>query len=140
MKEAKSKPVLNPVLLKARILYDGGYYAAAFQTLSKNENILSKNSALALEFKYRMGRVHQAQKSYPEAISYLKSTLQQGELNHTYFAASAALQLGLIYEADNQQKAALYYFNRCLQINPPDYKTSLHQKAKSGVERVSINK
>jgi hypothetical protein len=134
LKEAKSLVVPNPILLKARILFDGGYFATAQQVLIKNEYTLEKNKATAGEFNYRMGRVLQLLKNLPDAIDYFKATLQNTDKT-SFFAANAALQLGLMYEEQKQMKTAHYYYQWCLNLDPIEYKNSIHQKAKSGLLR-----
>ena len=48
----------------------------------------------------------------------------------------SALQIGLIYEKENNFKQAKYYFNQCLSISGFDYERGIHQKAKAGLARV----
>jgi hypothetical protein len=136
-KEAQSNKIPNVSLLKARILYDGGYYSKSQQTLIKNAHNLQEVSSTQLEFNYRMARVLQALKNYPDAINYFKITLNLGAKTHEYFSASAALQLGFIFEDQKQKQNAKYYFEKCLNMNPTEYKNSIHQKAKSGLQRLS---
>jgi len=68
-------------------------------------------------------------------LSYNK-TLENGKNNVAYFACSAALNLGLIYEIKKDKAAASKYFGICLNLNPSDYKNSLHQKAEAGLSRI----
>jgi tetratricopeptide (TPR) repeat protein len=135
LREAKSNVNPNAILLKARILFDGGYFSKAQSVLIKNEILLSTLPSHKVEFEYRMGRIFQALKNYPEAINYLKNAINIGG-KENYFAANSALQLGYIYEEIKQNKNAAVYYKKCLNINPPEYKESLHQKAKSGLQRV----
>jgi hypothetical protein len=135
-KEAKSTKTPNSALLKARILYDGGYYSKAEQVLIKNAENLQDQSYTQLEFNYRMARILQSLKNYPDAIYYFKNTLALDPKSKDYFTASASLQLGFIYEDQKQYKSAKYYYEKCLSMDPPEYKNSIHQKAKSGVQRM----
>jgi hypothetical protein len=134
-KEAKAITLPNSLLLKSRILYDGGYYVHAQNVLIKNEYALESNPNTNLEYNYRMGRILQALKNFPEAISFLKLAASNKN-DEDYLVASAALQLGSIYEEIKQYKSAKYYYQKCLDCNPSEYKNSLHQKAKSGLLRV----
>jgi tetratricopeptide (TPR) repeat protein len=77
--------------------------------------------------------------NYLEAIEYLKVALANGG-KENYYAANAALQLGFIYEELKQYKSAEFYYNQCLSQNPPEYKESMHQKAKSGLQRVKLSR
>lgn len=135
-KEAKSTKTPNSVLLKARILSDGGYASKAEQVLIKNAENLQDQLYTQLEFNYRMGRIMQTLKNFPDAILYFKNTLGLDPKNKDYFTASASLQLGFIYEDQRQYKSAKYYYGKCLSMDPPDYKNSIHQKAKSGLQRI----
>lgn len=137
LKEARSNQAPNPILLKARILFDGGYYSRSQSTLIKNAYSLSENADTELEFNYRMGRVLQALKNYPDAIIYFKTTITLGANIDHYYAASASLQLAGIYEEQSQIKNARFYYNKCLELNPSEYKNSIHQKAKSGLQRLN---
>jgi hypothetical protein len=135
-KEAKSTKTPNSALLKARILYDGGYYSKSEQVLIKEAENLQDQSKTQLEFNYRMGRVLQALKNFPDAISYFKNTLALDPKSKDYFTASASLQLGFIYEDQKLYKSAKLYYEKCLSMDPPEYKNSIHQKAKSGLQRI----
>jgi len=135
MQDAKQKAIPNILLLKARLLYDGGYFDRAEKEL-KHATYLSKGSrTISLEYYYRLGRTQQSLKKYYDAIPTLKNTISIGRSDTHYFACNAALQLGLIYEELSNCELSNYYYNQCLSMNPSAYKTSLHQKAKSGKER-----
>lgn len=137
-KEAKAGTVPFSFLLKARLYYDGGYYMQSLDVLLKNDKFPIQNPASRLEYYYRLGRVYQAQTNYTKAIQCLKYVLNYGAASNSYFAASAALQMGLMYESEQKWSSALHFFQKCLDIDADEYKTSLHQKAKSGVQRVEL--
>ena len=44
--------------------------------------------------------------------------------------------MGLIYEATGDLPKARAAFERCLSLEPEEYRTGLHQKAKSGLARL----
>lgn len=136
VKEAKTTKVPNAILLQSRILYDGGYYSRAQSVLIRNAHSLSDDKTTSLEFNYRMARILQSLKNYPDAIEYYKTTIALGQNSSEYCAASAALQMGIIYEEQKQLKAAKNYYALCLKLKPSEYRNSLHQKAKSGLERL----
>jgi tetratricopeptide (TPR) repeat protein len=75
-------------------------------------------------------------KDMDAAIEYYKLTLQAGEPYPYYFAASAALQLGLIYEQQKNPKQARFYFEKCISLKNHQYRNSLSQKAKAGINRL----
>lgn len=135
LQDAKAKITPNIQLLKARLLYDGGYFDRAEKELKNGNYLASSSKSTSLEYFYRLGRTQQSLKNYPEAIITLKNTISLGLKDTRYFACNAALQLGLIYEELSNCELANFYYNQCLSMSPTAYKTSMHQKAKSGKER-----
>ncbi|MBC7884756.1 MAG: tetratricopeptide repeat protein [Saprospiraceae bacterium] len=134
VKEAKAGQIPNDILLRARLLYDGGYY-----TRSQNLLILQSEKFVQAihdgEYYYRLARVTEALKNYHDAIDYYKLTIIKSDPGK-YYACNAALQLGLIYEQQNKYTEAKKYFEKCLDLDPAGYSSSLHQKAKSGLDRI----
>ncbi|MEL6986374.1 MAG: tetratricopeptide repeat protein, partial [Bacteroidota bacterium] len=70
------------------------------------------------------------------ALAAYNTSIQKGKSLPYYFACNAALQSGLIYETQKDYKQATYFFRLCRSMKPEEYKTSLHQKAKSGLQRL----
>ena len=136
-KEAKSKEIPNPDLLIARLLYDGGYYQRAHTHLITKSYLFHTGNADYLEYNYRLGRITQALSNPTDAIQYYGYVINLGSKAKSYFACNAALQIGLIFEGQKKYKKALYYLEKCLDIDPDEYKRSLHQKAESAIERVN---
>ncbi|MCK4360489.1 MAG: hypothetical protein KAV70_01990, partial [Bacteroidales bacterium] len=139
--EAESDEIPNVYLLKARLLFDGGYYQKAIDVLkeeiSKNDLKTAKDS---LEYNYRFGRIYHEWGKVEEAIPYYEITLISGAGFPYYFAANSALQLGLIYENKLEFDKAKYYYKKCLSLKFKEYKTSISQKAKAGLNRVENKK
>lgn len=137
LKESKDKEIPNAILLRVRLLFDGGYYSRAYNLLIQKAYLFEdKNSLESLEFKYRMGRLSQELKNYPDAINYYVQTINEGEEKKSFMACNAALQIGLIFEGQQNHGQAKKYFDLCLDMSPKRYKNSLHQKAKSGNDRI----
>ena len=136
-KEAESGRWPNEVLLKARLLDDGGYYAQALQVLAGRQASSFPDAADRLEYFYRTGRIYDALNRDTEAMTAYQEALRLGESRHEYYGARAALQMGFIYEKRGDKKNALIYFNKVLAMRAHDYKNALDQKAKAGVERCS---
>ena len=135
MEEAKSGHWPNRVLLKARLLDDGGYYTRALQLLDGKQSLSFPDIEDQLEFNYRMGRIYDALDRKPEAINFYRLAMQQGENKKQYYAARAALQMGYIYEGRGEKEKAVVYFKKVLAMKSHDYKNALDQKAKAGIER-----
>lgn len=136
-KEAKSNVIPNMTLLKARLLFDGGYYNRAFELLNSKTVTDFNKQKDRLEFTYRLGRVAHNTGEHDNAIIYYQTTIDTGKNASYYFACNSALQIGRIYEYRKDIPNAKKFFNLCLSINPSEYKNSLHQKAKAGLNRLN---
>jgi tetratricopeptide (TPR) repeat protein len=53
-----------------------------------------------------------------------------------YYAANAALKLGELYEMQNNFDKAIEAYENCLEMKPDNYRISIHQKAKAGLNRL----
>ena len=135
LKDAKSGVWPNAILLKARLLSDGGYFQEALALLN-NKNLNSfVLEGEKLEYQYRLGRINDDLKKDEQAIVYYNSAINLGITSKEYYAARAALQIGEIYEREGKKKLAIPYFEKCLSLKDHEYKNSLDQKAKAGLQR-----
>jgi len=134
--EAKQKSIPHKELLKARLLYDGAYYSKAKEVLEgiKVKSLIKEENKI--EYYYRLGRVYHDNKEQDLAIEYYQKTLSIGSSSPLYFACNASLQLGLLFEEDGNYDLATFYFNKCLDLEPAQYRTGIHQKAKTGLNRI----
>ncbi len=137
-KLAKSGNIPNIELLKARLLFDGGYYKEANEILIAiidNEIPLEEK----VEKNYRLGRIAHQMNNSKGAKKYYDITIETGSELKVYFAANAALKLGNIYEVEKDTTNAEYYYNVCLDLDFNEYRNSIRVKAKQGLKRVSEN-
>jgi tetratricopeptide (TPR) repeat protein len=125
----------NRLLLKARLLNDGGYHHEALQLLEGRSIRDFAAPEDKLEFTYWLGRIYDDSGRKQDAITAYLTTLQAGSQSSRYFAARAALQIGYIYESQGQKSNAIVYFKKCISLKNHDYKNSLDQKAKAGISR-----
>ena len=135
MAEALDVPIPNKCLLSARLLYDGGYYHQADSVLS-HTSCLYRNDREKLERSYRQGRIAQALEKDDEALRYYEQTILLGQDENYYFAANAALQSGRIYEKNGDHGNAESSYHVCLEMKYDEYKNSISQKAKAGLNRI----
>lgn len=132
LRDAESGELPNLCLLKARLLYDGGYFAQADSTLNRLDCGLTTERDKT-EFPYRRGRISHALNDIDAALSWYEKTIETGGRQPYYFASNAALQIGAIYESLGDYSLAEDYYRQCLQMPGKEYKTSLNQKAKAGL-------
>jgi hypothetical protein len=137
LNEAKSNTVPNLILLKARLLSDGGYYQKAIDILiEKKPSDFCISTKDYLEYTYRLGRIYDEWGFSTKAIPFYELTIKNGSELSYYFAANSALHLGLIYENNNDKTKAKYYYELCSTMKNTEYKTSISQKAKAGLNRI----
>ena len=125
----------NALLLKSRLLSDGGYQTEAFNLLAGKTSNDFTIEADKTEFSYRLARICDLNGQDDLALKYYKSTMDRGANQPEYFAARAALQSGLIYESKGQFGKALVFYQLCIDMKDHAFKNSLDQKAKSGIQR-----
>ncbi|QQS28197.1 MAG: tetratricopeptide repeat protein [Sphingobacteriales bacterium] len=136
LKSAESNEVPDINLLKARLLFDGGYYQKALQTLQNF--LLQSYSALPLqlEYTYRKARIFDGLKQYDNAIAFYSQTILLSKDSPYYFAPKSCLELGKLYEqSGNKQNAALYY-RKAMEYKNHEYQNSIEQQAKAGLNRL----
>ncbi len=132
--QSKQRPFIQ--LLKARLLFDGGYYSQSMEELSsiKTENL--HHPLCQLEYYYRLARNYEKQGSFTKAMFLFNKVIIDGSTVANYYAANAALNAGNVCEQLNNKKQAQLYYKKCLSLSPTQYKESIHQKAKIGLERI----
>jgi len=136
--EANSGDIPHPMLLKGRLLFDGGYYRQALAYLLSKQIYFEDRGRFKQEFLYRLGRIYYKLNEELEAIDNFKSCLALQKNNNSFFSCNSALQLGLIYEELADYDRAKVYFTLCKKIKSNIYKEQLHKKAKAGLERISV--
>lgn len=135
--EAVRGELPNISLLKARLLFDGGYYNESLLELTDRCSVSQISSSTGLiEYYYRLGRIFQMKGDESNAIKNFNATLVTGRVSEAWFPAAAAFQLGCIYEKNNDWNKAEKYYRECLTMNNREYRNSLRQKSKIGIERI----
>lgn len=135
-RDAKTGAFPNMLLLKARVLNDGGYNNEALLALAgKSSNDFTAIEE-KLEFVYRLGRIYDDMGKYDDAIKAYNITINLGQNRTEYYAARSALQIALIYEKLGKKDQAISYYQKCLDMDDHEYKGSIDQKAKAGMARV----
>jgi len=134
-KEALEVKIPNVVLIKTRLLFDGGYNERARQLLVAADTTNYSGDEI-LERLYRLGRIEHKSNNYEAAKKYYIKTIEQGKNSSRYFAGNAALQMGNIFEMENNYPMALKYYQICRNLDFDEYETSIKDKAKQGIKRI----
>ena len=138
--EAESGRWPNRLLLRARLLNDGGYHREALAELQGLSTNHFRDIAEKLEFAYRAGRIYDDLQNDSLALAYYAEAVRLGETRQEYYAARAALQTAFLFEKAGDCKSAVAWFRRCIQMNPSEYKNSLDQRSKAGLARCEAGK
>ncbi len=136
MSETRSANLPNPELLKARLLFDGGYYAKASEIMKETKKDKFPIQEL-VEYTYRYARIQHKSGNLSKAKALYHDAYKQGRDLPNYFAANSMLNLGNIYEQEGNNQQALVCYRICLQLDFKEYRNSIQQKAKAGLNRLS---
>jgi tetratricopeptide (TPR) repeat protein len=137
--EAVSGVLPNIVLLRARLLTDGGQYTAALGEVAGKPVSTFRNTREQLELTYRLARIYDKMNHKEKALEYYNLTVTNGASRPYYFAANSALLSGLIYEERGEKTKAVEWYKKCLSMRNHEYQNSIDQKAKSGLDRLEGN-
>ena len=121
------------VLMRARLASDGGFTDSALAYLHPyNEGSFATRPERA-EYNYRLGRIHQRRNNPNAAIPCLNRALALSETDQLSFGATAALQLGYVYQQKNDRTRARSFFQKALSFKRHEYKNSVDNKARAGL-------
>ncbi|UCG26748.1 MAG: hypothetical protein JSV24_07135 [Bacteroidales bacterium] len=135
--EASSGRKPNLVLLKARLLFDGGYFGMAGTLLLENHDPdLFETGLDKLEYLYRLARVYHMSGEKMKAEKYYQIVLDKGREVPAYFASNSALQLGRVYEENDKPGEAVDYYKLALQLSRGSYWNSIVLEARSALNRL----
>jgi hypothetical protein len=121
---------LNPILTRARLQIDGGYYRPALATLRTFRGTPTTPQRDNIENPYRWARALHGLGRLDSARLGYERTLELGGQSSYYFAPQAALQLGYLCLAAGQRAQAKAYFEKALHSPWHEYKNSTDAKAK----------
>ncbi len=121
------------VLMRARLASDGGFTDTALAYLRSYDETRFATVDERAEYNYRLGRIHQRRNDPDAALPYLNRTLALSEAGQLSFGATAALQLGYIYQQKNDRTKARSFFQKALSFKRHEYKNSVDNKARAGL-------
>lgn len=135
---AEAGDVLTPniLLLKSRLLFDGGYYEEALLQLQKVQAPELDHTRDSVEYMYRMARICDRLGDRECAVTFYRRTMDSGTGDRWYFAPNAALHLGFLAEEEGELALAGEYYRKCLKINRSSYRRSIASKARQGIRRL----
>lgn len=135
MNEAKA-PSPNKDLLKARLLFDGGYFTKALTVLDSHKTEDFNGAKDRTEFYYRLGRINDALGKDDTALSNYQNAINTGKTLSYYYAAQSAVQMGKIYENKKNVARAKASFNQAISMSGHEQESSIENEAKQGLKRI----
>ncbi|MNK38450.1 hypothetical protein D3C87_570400 [compost metagenome] len=131
-----SAPTPHLVLLKARLLYDGGYLARALEVLSASKADDFKTVKDKAEYAYRLARVSDDLGKDDVALAHYQTAFNTGKGLKYYYAAKSAVLIGNIYEKKKNLAKAKAFFNLAIGLKDHEYENSIENEAKQGLKRI----
>lgn len=129
-------PTPNVSLLKARLLFDGGYLAKALNVLSESKADDFNNAKDKAEYYYRLGRVNDDLGKDDQALSNYQNAINTGKGLKYYYAPKSAVQMGKIYEKKGLVAKAKSSYNIAIGMKNHEFENSIETEAKQGLKRV----
>jgi len=131
------KPIwANKVLLKARLLTDGGYDTQALALLqSLTLNMLPSVDEQS-EYYYRLGAAYEGCHNTDLALKNFTIAVTRSAGTGNQFGARALLHKGLIFESQHKSAEAKTCFQSVLDQPEHDLKNNIDQQARAGLSRL----
>ncbi|WP_412466737.1 tetratricopeptide repeat protein [Pedobacter sp. KLB.chiD] len=127
----------NIDLLKARLLFDGGYLSRALQIIDNKKATDYTNDRDRTELNYRLGRIYDDLGKDDQALTAYQETIDKGRNLRYYFAANAAVQMGKIYERRKNIAKAKEAFNTAIAMKNHEFESSIESQARAGLKRLA---
>ncbi len=125
------------MLMKARYLYDGGYFLlsqAVLDDLAKK--LVHLNYDVKCELYYRYGRIFQSRGKFEQAKAYYNLAIRQPSSLNKWMSAYSYYHIGYMFEQEADWHQARWHYQQALNLDEYEYQSGLEQKAKAGLERL----
>ena len=123
-------------LLKARLLFDGGFLTKALVVLENKSVDDFPTEKDKTEFNYRMARIYDDLGKDNQSLTYYQNAISTGKNLKYYFAANSALQMGKVYEKKRDFAQAKSSYNLAISMKNHEYESSIETQAKAGLKRI----
>lgn len=133
-KAALSAEIPDKDLLKARLLFDGGYFIEALNVLKPETQNIS------IEKHYRLGRIYHELDSTETALFHYKKVIEASGMEGSYMPANSAYLSGQILYQNKKYDQAEFYFEKVFEYEDHAYELSLGQKAKIALRELKKSK
>jgi len=114
-------------LLKARLLFDGGYYGEAKKVLEHMDKLVLTDYILA-EYYYRYARVNQELNAYNKALFFYEKVIGLCVDDERYIGPYSALESAHICVKLHRSAQALAFLEKAKDLNTGQYKNDIRRK------------
>lgn len=127
----------HPIILKSRLLYDGGYYNEAYELLNRYKVRQLKSLNHKTEFCYRKGRVLEKLGLMDRALIMYEACSLYAVNSEEYYGAYACLYLGDYHAKEgNNDLAIKFYSSATTYSKNQEYVDSINSRAKAGLKQL----
>lgn len=137
LKEAELGEIPNSTLLKARLLFDGGYNSRAMEVLNNFDLEKCVVIEQKVEYYYRKARILQYLEKNKEAFVNYNLCIQYGGELPLYFMPKSYILMGNYYEGTGDNVKAKEAYKNATNYKDYEYKNSIDQQAKAGLNRIN---
>ncbi|RZK50703.1 MAG: tetratricopeptide repeat protein [Pedobacter sp.] len=123
-------------LLKARLLFDGGYAQRALSVLANINQSEIKQPIHQVEFHYRVGRVYESVGKDDLAIQEFQKAFDKGKGFKQYYAAKSGVEMGKLYEKKKNWGRAKSIYTSVLSLGDHQFKVSIVTEAKKRLSQL----
>jgi len=125
------------VILKARLLFDGGYYVKAEETIKQRTPEELKTEYQKLEYYYRYARILHEQNKYNKALDFYTQVVKLSPVSTPYyFAPYACLHMGYIYQKMGFAQIAKSHFSKVDIYTKSEYHESIKVKSNKELKKL----
>lgn len=135
--EANRTMIPNVILLKSRLLFDGGYLQPSLNLILPYKASDFKTVMEQTEYCYRKGRIYHSLQQTELAIAFYEAAISTGKNVNAYYAAYACLYLAEVYASTGNSKNALEYYKKATTFSRnTEYVKSIEHKASIGIRKL----
>ena len=131
------KQLPDPIILKARLLFDGGYYQSAYNTIIQTKVKALSTMDKKSEYCYRKGRILDRLGHQEQALVFYEASTIYGKKSKEYYGPYACIFMGDIYLKQGKRTLAKQFYTRATTYsNNQEYIQTIEQRAKSGLKQL----
>ncbi len=126
----------NSSLLKAHLLFEGGFYDKAIAELNACVPSSLKTDYEKAEYGFYKARIEHKMKRFDAALREYDLVINTYKNKNFYFACAANFFAGTVWEERKEYDRARIYYENCTKLNPEVFKKTLHDRARTRLDAI----